>query len=268
MKSRLFIIKKNPLIALVIIIFLVISLPSNSTEINSKSPKGTGEAVQIGGVEFISVPGGTCSMGTRYGQGWNDEHPVHSVTVDSFRIGKYEVTQAIYESIMNENPSIFVSGENPVNQVSWHKAVEFCERFSRKYNVRVRLPYEAEWEYACRAGSVTPFYWGEKINTDYCFFSVNSDFKIHQVGQKKPNAWGIYDMNGNVWEWCMDWYDERYYKHSPVNNPHGPDKGTGRVLRGGAYNSEKAHVMRSSTRHYYHPVIKYSGYGFRIVLTD
>jgi formylglycine-generating enzyme required for sulfatase activity len=176
---------------------------------------------EIGSIKFMIIPSGSFMMGSVEGEGEKDEHPQHKVTLDSFWIGIYEVTQKQYQDIMGRNPSYF-KGENlPVEQVTWDDAQEFCKKFSEKYNVKMRLPTEAEWEYACRAGATSQYYWGKELDGDYCWYKKNSGDITHPVGEKKPNAWGLYDMAGNIWEWCMDWYNDRYYMISPANNPKG-----------------------------------------------
>jgi formylglycine-generating enzyme required for sulfatase activity len=222
---------------------------------------------KIGGIEFVLIPEGGFLMGSNDGQ--SDEMPAHRVAIDSFWIGKYEVTQAQYRAIMGKNPSHFKSGFGvsnlPVERVSWNDAMEFCRRFSSRYGVRARLPYEAEWEYAARAGTTTKYYWGNGINSDYCWYTKNSGGKTHPVGEKKPNAWGLYDMSGNVWEWCMDWYDANFYRKSPNKNPKGPASGSARVLRGGSWGFDDS-GLRSADRVRNYPESMDSIDGFRLVI--
>jgi formylglycine-generating enzyme required for sulfatase activity len=224
----------------------------------------------IGGIEFVYIRGDSFMMGSNSGE--KDEGPRHRVEVDGFWIGKYEITQRQYQSIMGRNPSRFKGNNRPVEWVSWHDAIEFCRRFSSRYGVRARLPYEAEWEYACRAGTTTVYYWGNKIHGDYCWYYNNSGGRTHPVGQKLPNKWGLYDMSGNVYEWCMDWYDENYYKNSPVNNPkgpdyEGPDYGKYPVFRGGSW-KHSADTLRSGLRCSLAPRYwPYYSIGFRVVVS-
>ena len=161
----------------------------------------------------------------------------------------YEVTQEQYERVMGKNPSRFKGPQLPVERVSWKAAVSFCTKLSafpeeQAAGRTYRLPTEAEWEYACRAGSTTDFCFGDAEwgLDDYAWYEDNSDHRTHPVGQKRPNAWGLYDMHGNVWEWCADWHDEAYYEASPVDDPQGPATGVDRVGRGGSW-SESAAVM-------------------------
>ena len=180
---------------------------------------------------------------------FQNEQPQHRVKITKpFYMGVYVVTQAQYEAVMGANPSYFKGESNPVEKVSWNDAVEFCKKLSAKTGQTVRLPTEAEWEYACRAGTTTPFNTGETISTDQANYNGNFTYgsgskgeyrqKTVAVGSFAPNALGLYDMHGNVWEWCQDWYDAGYYKNSPTDDPPGPEKGESRVLRGGSWNSD------------------------------
>jgi len=152
-----------------------------------------------------------------------------------FYMGVTEVTQAQYEAVMGTNPSHFKGATNPVEQVSWNDATEFCKKLSEKTRQTVRLPTDAEWEYTCRAGTTTRFSFGDDDSAlgDYAWYKANSGGTTHPVGQKKPNAWGLYDMEGNVVEWCADRYGD--YPKGAVTDPHGSDTGPCRVLRGGGW---------------------------------
>jgi formylglycine-generating enzyme required for sulfatase activity len=222
---------------------------------------------EIGGIKFVKLPPGSFIMGSREEDGNDDEHPQHKVIIDGFWIGMYEVTQKQYQDIMKDNPSYFNGYNLPVENISWNDATEFCKRFSKKYNVEARLPYEAEWEYACRAGSTTTYYWGDEPDEKYCWFSYCSDKKTQPVGQKIQNRWGLFDMSGNVSEWCMDWYnnEENYYQNSPAKNPKGLSSGSDRVLRGGSWDDDYNNI-RSATRYRMEPSNTKSCYGFRVVV--
>ncbi len=190
-------------------------------------------------MKLVLIPAGKFTMGspkTEKGR-FDDEGPQHKVTITKpFYMGLYEVTQEQYEGVVGKNPAKFKSAKNPVETVSWNDAVAFCKALSKKTGKLVRLPTEAEWEYACRAGTKTAFCFGddEKRLGDYAWYEDNSERKTHPVAQKKPNAWGLYDMHANVWEWCSDWYADSYANAKPVD-PQGPASGSYRVLRGGSW---------------------------------
>jgi formylglycine-generating enzyme required for sulfatase activity/serine/threonine protein kinase len=200
----------------------------------------------------------------------SESHEV--VLTEPFYIGVYEVTQQQYQRVMGTNPSHFKGALHPVEDVSWEDAVEFCRKLSelpeekkagRVYRV---LPTEAEWEYACRAGTTTNFCFGndESELGDYAWYDKNSGNKTHPVVEKKPNPWGLYDMHGNVWEWCSDWYGD--YPASAVVDPVGPATGWGRVIRGGGWFNVAA-GCRSARWEGYYPRNPYSNLGFRVALS-
>ncbi len=202
----------------------------------------------------------------------------HEVAIsNAFLMGVTEVTQKQYESVMGKNPSQFKGPNNPVEQVAWADAVEFCRKLSAKTGRTVRLPTEAEWEYACRAGSKGRFCFGDTDTAlgEYAWYTVNSmDRKTgakttHPVGQKKPNAWGLYDMHGNAWEWCADWYAANYGASGSQTNPVGPATGSIRVLRGGSWNY-CSYGLRQSGRGRIGPTGQYdvNGGGFRVVVVE
>ena len=201
-----------------------------------------------GGVklEMVAIPGGSFMMGS---DKFDDEKPIHKVAVKPFHMGKYEVTQAQWKAVMGNNPSKFKGDDLPVETVSWNDAQEFCKKLSRMTGKKYRLPTEAEWEYACRAGSTGKYCFGddESLLKDYAWYSKNSDGRTHPVGQKKPNAWGLYDMHGNVWEWCEDGYDEK------------PG------LRGGSWDYDGG-FCRSAYRDPYEPGFRDIAFGFRVVV--
>ena len=180
----------------------------------------------------------------------------------TFELGKYEVTQAQWEAVMESNPSEFKGGDRPVERVSWNDAQEYLSKLTaRNDGYRYRLPTEAEWEYAARAGTA-----GDTTrNLDsLAWYHGNSGGQTHPVGQQQPNAWGLYDMLGNVWEWCQDWYDANYYGNSPTEDPRGPSSGSNRVLRGGSW-SGGAGVVRVAYRDGGSPDSRTDGIGFRCV---
>ena len=185
-------------------------------------------------LEMVHIPGGTFTMGSPPDEagGSDPERPQHKVTLSEFFMGKYEVTQAQYQQVMGKNPSYFKGNKRPVEQVSWHDALEFCKKLSQKAGQTYRLPSQAEWEYACRAGTITPFYFGETITTDL----VNYNRKqTTEVGIFPPNPFGLYDMHGNVWEWCQDNLHNDY-QDTPAGNTIWDKNDNGyRVLRGGSW---------------------------------
>ncbi|MDR1343397.1 MAG: formylglycine-generating enzyme family protein [Prevotellaceae bacterium] len=188
--------------------------------------------------EMVLVQGGTFEMGCTNEQGSDcadDVQPVHSVTLSNFYIGKYEVTQAQWEALMDSNPSNFRGGNLPVETVSWDDAQKFIERLNAATGKQYRLPTEAEWEYAARGGSKSKGYQysGSSSVEEVAWFSDNSEGATHPVGAKRPNELGIYDMSGNVWEWCYDRYGS--YPASAQHNPAGASSGSYRVFRGGSW---------------------------------
>ncbi len=194
---------------------------------------------------MVWIPGGEFVMGSSVSINGETDHPEHKVIIDGFYMDTVEVTQKEYGRVMGKNPSEFKNcPECPVEKVSWYDAEAYCKKVGK------RLPTEAEWEYACRAGGKNaPAYDGQATIDDYAWYSDNSGNGTHPVGRKKPNGFGLYDMLGNVWEWCSDWYDSAYYLTSPIRNPQGPDTGEHKVFRGGSWFSG-APVMNCSLRDY------------------
>ena len=244
-------------------------------------------------MKLVLIPAGTFTMGspgTEPGRG-SEEGPQHAVTISKpSYMGIYPVTQEQYEQVMGTNPSRFKGASNPVETVSWDDATEFCKKLSQKTGKRVRLPTEAQWEYACRAGTTTAYNTGPAISPGEadCDFSgssatpgywaklkgwVRSFFPAGKqpqggpkpVGSFKPNDFGLYDMHGNIWQWCADWYGDDYYAHSPSSDPAGPESGSPRVLRGGSW-SVDPRSCRSAYRFWIDPDHRRSVFGFRVVL--
>ncbi|MBM4055616.1 MAG: hypothetical protein FJ264_13340 [Planctomycetes bacterium] len=222
------------------------------------------------GMEFIFVEGGCFQMGDTFGDGDDDEKPVHRVCVGDYYIGTYEVTQGQWESVMGSNPSHFKKGENyPVETVSWNDVQDFIERLNKQTGKQYRLPTEVEWEYAARSGGKNEKWAGtnqEYQLGSYAWYVENSGSTTHPVGQKQSNGLGLYDMSGNVWEWCSDWYGGDYYKNSPTNNPQGPSSGSDRVYRGGSWFDYPRYV-RASNRCFYTPESRNHYLGFRLART-
>jgi formylglycine-generating enzyme required for sulfatase activity len=208
-------------------------------------------------------------MGDTFGDGGLDEKPAHQVCVTDFLIGKYEVTQEQWLAVMGSNPSKSKGNlQHPVDNVSWEDAKGFIRRLNEKSGRAWRLPTEAEWEYAARGGGMKQRYAGtdsgEQLE-EYAWYEANSDLKTHPVGTRKPNGLGLYDMSGNVWEWCADRYDRNYYKQSPRTNPKGDPFGINRILRGGAASSARG-FQRASYRDYVAPTVRGDLFGLRLVL--
>lgn len=228
----------------------------------------------VGGIEFVFVPGSTFEMGDLWGDGYNDEQPVHTVTVSDFWMSTYEITFVQYDAFCEatgaDKPGDagWGRGNRPVIYVSWNDAVAFCAWLSKKSGETVRLPTEAEWEYAARAGGKRQKWPGTNKEDDlgaYAWYGDNSDGRTHPVGTKKPNALGLYDMAGNAWEWCQDWYDDDYYTRSPQKDPKGPSSGSQRVVRGGSWNYN-TRFCRTTFRNRYRPDLRFSFNGFRLVV--
>ena len=233
------------------------------------------------GMKLVKIPAGSFMMGSPASEAWrgSDEGPHRRVTISKpFYMGIHEVTQEQYQAVLGENPSKFKGAKNPVEKVSWNDAAEFCRRLSVKTGKTVRLPTEAQWEYACRAGTTTPFNTGETISTSQANYNGYYTYGIGKkgaysdktipVGSFKPNAFGLYDMHGNVWEWCRDWYDKSYYAKANNRDPQGPDSGEYRVLRGGRWYSDPKNC-RSAYRGRDAPNLMVGGsYGFRVVVLD
>ncbi|MBX3421769.1 MAG: formylglycine-generating enzyme family protein [Pirellulaceae bacterium] len=235
-------------------------------------------------MKLVIISKGTFKLGSPPGkEGVNHDERQHEVTISrDYYLGMYEVTQAQYETIMGDNPSYFqndnlpdarsveVTSDFPVETVSWEDAVEFCRRISalpaERATGRVyRLPTEAEWEYACRAGSKLAYSFGGDVRAlgDYAWYDSNSNDRTYPVGQKKANSWGLYDMHGNVWEWCSDWYGE--YPNGAVSDPQGPRTGSLRVDRGGSWDYGAA-MCQSSFRGNLDPSGSNFNNGFRLAL--
>jgi formylglycine-generating enzyme len=240
---------------------------------------GTAEEADFS-IPMTYVQGGSFQMGSD--SGYSDEKPVHTVTVDSFYMGTYEITQDIYEEVMGSNPSYRKGDQLPVENVSWYDAAAFCNALSRLEgrqeaytisgtNVSVnwessgyRLPTEAEWEYAARGGNQSRGYTYAGSNTvgDVAWYDDNSGGRTHPVGEKQANELGLYDMSGNVWEWCWDWYGS--YSGGVQTNPTGPSSGSTRVLRGGRW-YDSARYVRAANRSRYAPSDRGSNIGFRVL---
>jgi formylglycine-generating enzyme required for sulfatase activity len=232
-------------------------------------------------MEFVLIPAGSFTMGednnfskfvfSLFGDA-KDNTPRHRVTISKpFYLGKYEVTQAQWTVVMGDNPSAYKGRNNPVEKVCWDDVQIFIGHLNQlEEHSRYRLPTEAEWEYAARAGTTDAYSFGNDEDSlgRYAWYDGNSRAESPQsVGMKEPNAWGLYDMHGNVCEWVQDWYEERYYSHSPDSDPQGPRSGSARVVRGGDWGSS-AMACRSAWRIYASPDNRDNiGVGFRLALS-
>ena len=217
------------------------------------------------GIEMVVIPAGRFEMGSANGA--SNEAPAHEVWIDSFLMDRYEVSQKQYTKFVGANPSSSKDPNKPVDTVTWTDAVLYCNLRSQAEGLEscyekkneawhcnfkangYRLPTEAEWEYACRAGTEREYFFGSDLSAlkKYAWYSDNSSKRTHPVGQKEPNQWGLYDLYGNVAEWCNDVYSESYYKTSPSKDPRGPEQGEIKVLRGGGW-QDRAGSLRSSWR--------------------
>jgi formylglycine-generating enzyme required for sulfatase activity len=248
---------------------------------------------------MLNIKGGSFLMGSPEGEGEPHEHPQHTVEVDSFYMDKTLVTQRDYLALMGVNPSVDHDSDlQPVQDINWFDAVLYCNARSKRDGLEdvykytavngtpgkacagleglkidlskkgYRLPTEAEWEYACRAGTTTPFFWGEKMDGNYAWWEMNSK-TMQPVGSKPANPWGLYDIAGNAQEWCNDWHGADYYATSPLHAPKGPATGEHRILRGGScypYQDGGAH-MRSTNRSCYLPQNPRETFSFRCVIS-
>ena len=279
---------------------IVVTCGNGSTSSGDDGPKPGDLWTSPGGIEFSWIPAGTFTMGPDI---WNND-ATFSVTLSAFKMSRYAVTQELYEEVIGDNPSYYhggsgrkpdgteIQGMRPVETVSWFDAIEFCNKLSDREGLdRVyatswsspathpitsgtvtadftkngyRLPTDAQWEYACCAGTSTKWHFGDDETklVEYAWYSANSNNKTHQVGLLKPNQWSLYDMHGNVWEWCWDWYDD--YPAGPETNYTGTGAGSGRVERGGSW-VNTAGGTRSVSRSSCDPDGRYFILGFRLV---
>ena len=233
-------------------------------------PSSQDRTFTVGGVQFkmVFVEGGTFTMGATSEQGddafpW--EKPTHSVTLSSYSIGETEVTQTLWLAVMSSNPSYFSGSNQPEEFVSWKNCQDFIMRLNALTGENFRLPTEAEWEYAARGGNKSRGYKyaGSNNIDDVAWYSSNSNSETHNVATKQANELGLYDMSGNVWEWCQDWYGS--YSSGNQTNPTGPSSGTFRMLRGGSQRTGAGSCI-VSRRYYFVPTLRDDGMGLRLAL--
>ena len=270
--------------------FEVVTVDAEGKEINRQRQQAEYFTEDLGDgiiLDMVSIPGGTFSMGSPASEAdrYDNESPQHWVTVSAFYMGKYVVTQAQWKAVaslakvnqdLNPDPSDFKGANRPVEQVNWEDAIEFCARLSKKTGKKYRLPSEAEWEYACRAGTSTPFHFGETITPDLVNYDGNNPYasapkgkyreQTTDVGSFPPNAFGLYDMHGNVWEWCQDVWHENY-AGAPTDGSAWEKGGDSecRVLRGGSWNLD-AGYCRCAARDWFLPGSRWGYYGFRVAV--
>ena len=242
----------------------------NSTHHSSNSSSTTSLSAELNKLinNMVYVSGGTFTMGGTSEQGSdadNDEKPTHSVTLSSYYICKYEVTQALWRAVMGSNPSKFKGDNLPIENVSWNDCQTFINRLNSYTGRNFRLPTEAEWEFAARGGNYSRHYKysGSNYISDVAWYDGNSSNRTHPVGTKQANELGLYDMSGNVCEWCSDWYGS--YSSYSQNDPTGPNSGSYRVLRGGCWSIR---YCRSSCRYFITPGSRYNYLGLRLVLSQ
>jgi len=250
-------------------VIAAICLPALVIVVNHgcRRTEDTGSKLEVittqSGLEMVAIPGGWFEMGSATGGA--DESPVHKVWISPFLMDRHEVVQEQFKKFQMPDPSHFKNPQKPLDQINWTDATMYCNERSLAEGLDpcydeetwdcnfaangYRLPTEAEWEYACRAGTNSKYSFGNSLSKlkAHAWFADNSSKTTQPVGQKQPNPWGLYDMHGNVSEWCNDFYAEDYYKQSPNRDPKGPPKGRERVLRGGAWNSS-ADSCRSTYR--------------------
>jgi formylglycine-generating enzyme required for sulfatase activity len=269
--ERLARIRYKLLIAIgVLLAFLVVLIVVAGLLLWVTAPRDTAKVVKNRiGMDFVSLSAGSFMMGSENGK--PDEKPAHRVNISSgFLMGRYEVTQGEWKIVMGREHANFKGDNFPVQFVTWNDTQAFISRLNQSNDgYTYRLPTEAEWEYACRAGTTTEY--ADELQW-LAWYRGNSDQKVHPVGHLHPNAWGLFDMHGNVTEFCQDWYDANYYRNSPGTDPQGPGSGKERVLRGGSFfdpgplpNSTDG-FLRSAARNQTNPDGgTLEEYGFRIV---
>ena len=282
------------LLSLIVIVAFVAGCGKREESSSDAGASGTGKKKALvmqtiqtkSGLEMILIPAGEFTMGSDDGE--EDETPVHKVQVDEFLMDKYEVTQESYQAITGKNPSKYKNPKNPVDTVDWYSAaVNYCNMRSLREGLEscydantekcnfdatgYRLPTEAEWEYACRAGTTTAYSFGKNASklTKYAWVEDNSGKTTHPVGSKEPTPWGLFDMHGNVLEWCNDMYAEESYTDAKQKNPQGPVNGDEGVLRGGSWSSlsedSRSSSRASETTKYSDACFGSDTYGFRCV---
>ena len=252
--------KRRPQISLGLL--LLVTVAAGGAVLSGVHWRLSARGLEQAKVDFVAAK-------ARFDSADQSEKPAHPVTLTKpFYMAKFAVTQEQWQQVMGANPSYFKGRDNPVETVSWDDAQAFCKKVTEQSKQTVRLPTEAEWEYACRAGTATTYHSGdaEANLARVAWYDANSKNTTHPVGQKEANTFGLYDMHGNVWQWCQDWYADDYYGKSPTENPEGSAQGAFRVLRGGSWDDGPVYC-RSAGRDGYGPGLRRSSsVGFRVAL--
>ena len=262
--------KKVFFVVFIVVLFYGCVQKSNQVNTDSVSVVNNTVTVENLNIEMVAVQSGTITIGCTPEQGddcRDAEKPAHRVNVSDFYIGKYEVTQAQWKAVMGDNPSNFIGDNLPVERVSWNDVQEFISKLNDLTGMEYRLPTEAEWEFAARGGlnSQGYKYCGSNVASEVAWIESNSEKTTHEVGTKMPNELGIYDMSGNVLEWCNDWLGQ--YTDIGKINPKGAGSGTYRVGRGGSWGSPER-VVRVSARSGNNPDSRASNLGFRLAYSE
>ncbi|MBN1445325.1 MAG: formylglycine-generating enzyme family protein [Candidatus Omnitrophica bacterium] len=256
--------KKKGIVSLSFLIMTFICL-----YFNTQTETASMEITCKDGSVMILIPAGEFVMGSPEGAGDTDETPPHTVYLDAYYIDKYEVTVGQYRKFCQETrqpmpcaPNWEQTDSHPIVNITWEEASAYAQYYGK------RLPTEAEWEKACRAGSNTKYSFGDEDSQlwEYAWYEANSEKKTYPVGQKKPNAYGLYDMHGNAWEWCSDFYRADYYTGSPAANPQGPASGRHHAMRGGSWFNNPSHC-RCAYRDWQEPDYWYGPFGFRCAIS-
>ncbi len=268
--------KTSRFLTVIAVCCLCLTSVMNATPLHAQNTEDRKEVTNSVGMKLVQIPAGTFMMGSPTGEKDRfDDETQHQVTLSKpFSMGRTEVTQGQWKKVMGTEPwkgmqYVQEGDDYPATYISWNDAVEFCKKLSILEGKTYRLPTEAEWEYACRGGTKTAFSFGDNEAElgKYAWFRGNAwdiDEKYaHRVAQKQANPFGLYDMHGNVWEWCSDWYGE--YSSGSLTDPEGSRSGSSRVVRGGSW-FRVPDFVRSACRNYVTPEFRFNFFGFRLVL--
>lgn len=267
-------LKATLFLTIIILISAIVYLPGRQSTkpqpSRAEQPSAAKGMLKITADDFVKIPAGCFEMGASKAEdGGDEEYPQHQACISqAFYLQKTELTQAQWKTVMGSSPSHFSGANLPVENVSWNDVQAFIAKLNKQTGKQYRLPTEAEWEYAARAGSTTRYSFGDDESRlqNYAWYEDNSNNQTRLVKQKQPNPWGLYDMHGNVWEWVSDRYAKDYYKDSPEQDPQGPSSGSERVNRGGGWDYDRL-VLRSAARSRNSADHKDSEIGFRLALS-